>query len=92
MKKRLSRQSGRHTFLPKGPISAAVPRFSRAGAFHFRWAASTIAAMIRYPEVFMGFRSLAQSLVVTVSIAAAAATPVFAQQPAPSPAAPTAPA
>ncbi|WP_183918754.1 invasion associated locus B family protein [Rhizobium lentis] len=48
--------------------------------------------MIRYPEVFMGFRSLAQSLVVTASIAAATATPVFAQQPAPSPAAPTAPA
>ncbi|MBB2796969.1 UNVERIFIED_ORG: invasion protein IalB [Rhizobium pisi] len=40
----------------------------------------------------MGFRSLAQSLVVTVSIAAAAATPVLAQQPAPATPAPAAPA
>ncbi|WP_179869741.1 invasion associated locus B family protein [Rhizobium chutanense] len=46
--------------------------------------------MIRYPEVSMGFRSLAQSLLVTASIAAAAATPVFAQQPTPSPAKPPA--
>ncbi|MFS8145409.1 invasion associated locus B family protein [Rhizobium sp. BR 249] len=38
--------------------------------------------MIRYPEVFMGFRSLARSLLLTASIAAAATTPVFAQQPA----------
>ncbi|PDT02180.1 invasion-associated locus B family protein [Rhizobium chutanense] len=38
----------------------------------------------------MGFRSLAQSLLVTASIAAAAATPVFAQQPTPSPAKPPA--
>ncbi|WP_082240266.1 MULTISPECIES: invasion associated locus B family protein [Rhizobium] len=48
--------------------------------------------MIRYPEVSMGFRSLARSLLVTASIAAAATTPVFAQQPAPSPAQPTTPA
>ncbi|MBX4887721.1 invasion associated locus B family protein, partial [Rhizobium bangladeshense] len=40
----------------------------------------------------MGFRSLAQSLVVTASIAAAATTPLFAQQPAPSPANPSTPA
>ncbi|MDR9776235.1 invasion associated locus B family protein [Rhizobium hidalgonense] len=46
--------------------------------------------MIRYPEVSMGFRSLAQSLLVTASIAAAAATPVFAQQPTPTPAKPPA--
>ncbi|WP_171898268.1 invasion associated locus B family protein [Rhizobium leguminosarum] len=47
--------------------------------------------MIRYPEVSMGFRSLAQSLLVTASIAAAAATPVFAQQqPTPAPAKPPA--
>ncbi|AHG44337.1 invasion associated protein [Rhizobium leguminosarum bv. trifolii CB782] len=38
----------------------------------------------------MGFRSLAQSLLVTASIAAAAATPVFAQQPTPTPAKPPA--
>ncbi|EJC82874.1 Invasion protein B, involved in pathogenesis [Rhizobium leguminosarum bv. trifolii WSM2297] len=39
----------------------------------------------------MGFRSLAQSLLVTASIAAAAATPVFAQQqPTPAPAKPPA--
>ncbi|WP_073990364.1 invasion associated locus B family protein [Rhizobium etli] len=48
--------------------------------------------MIRYPEVSMGFRSLARSLLVTASIAAAAATPVFAQQPAPPPAQPATPA
>ncbi|MBX4959362.1 invasion associated locus B family protein [Rhizobium lentis] len=48
--------------------------------------------MIRYPEVSMGFRSLARSLLVTASIAAAAATPVFAQQPTPSQANPAAPA
>ncbi|WP_184378937.1 invasion associated locus B family protein [Rhizobium sp. BK619] len=47
--------------------------------------------MIRYPEVSMGFRSLAQSLLVTASIAAAATTPVFAQQqPTPTPAKPPA--
>ncbi|MBY4592390.1 MULTISPECIES: invasion associated locus B family protein [Rhizobium] len=47
--------------------------------------------MIRYPEVSMGFRSLAQSLLVTASIAAAATTPVFAQQqPTPAPAKPPA--
>ncbi|RFB97901.1 invasion-associated locus B family protein [Rhizobium leguminosarum bv. trifolii] len=46
--------------------------------------------MIRYPEVSMGFRSLAQSLLVTASIAAAATTPVFAQQPAPAPTKPPA--
>lgn len=40
----------------------------------------------------MGFRSLARSLLVTASIAAAAATPVFAQQPTPSQANPAAPA
>ena len=41
----------------------------------------------------MGFRSLARSMVLTASIAAAATTPVFAQQPTPAPApAPTAPA
>ena len=38
----------------------------------------------------MGFRSLARSLVVTASIAAAATTPVFAQQPTPSQAKPPA--
>ncbi|MGZ2457729.1 invasion protein IalB [Rhizobium anhuiense] len=38
----------------------------------------------------MGFRSLAQSLLVTASIAAAATTPVFAQQPTPSQAKPPA--
>ncbi|RUM26178.1 invasion associated locus B family protein [Rhizobium vallis] len=38
----------------------------------------------------MGFRSLAQSLVVTASIAAAATMPAFAQQPTPSPAKPPA--
>lgn len=38
----------------------------------------------------MGFRSLAQSLLVTASIAAAATTPVFAQQPAPAQAKPPA--
>ncbi|WP_206735322.1 invasion associated locus B family protein [Rhizobium leguminosarum] len=47
--------------------------------------------MIRYPEVSMGFRSLAQSLLLAASIAAAATTPVFAQQqPAPSQAKPPA--
>ncbi|WP_197730100.1 invasion associated locus B family protein [Rhizobium ruizarguesonis] len=47
--------------------------------------------MIRYPEVSMGFRSLAQSLLLTASIAAAATTPVFAQQqPTPSQAKPPA--
>ncbi|WP_171601408.1 invasion associated locus B family protein [Rhizobium changzhiense] len=47
--------------------------------------------MIRYPEVSMGFRSLAQSLLLTASIAAAVTTPVFAQQqPAPSQAKPPA--
>ncbi|UVD57648.1 invasion associated locus B family protein [Rhizobium sp. Pop5] len=47
--------------------------------------------MIRYPEVSMGFRSLAQSLVVTASIAAAATMPAFAQQqPTPSQAKPPA--
>ncbi|MCJ9697154.1 invasion associated locus B family protein, partial [Rhizobium sp. PRIMUS64] len=91
MKNRLSGQSERDTLFRKGPISAAVPRFSRGGAFHFWWAASTIAAMIRYPEVSMGFRSLAQSLLLTASIAAAATTPVFAQQqPTPSQAKPPA--
>ncbi|WP_222348043.1 invasion associated locus B family protein [Rhizobium leguminosarum] len=49
--------------------------------------------MIRYSEVSMGFRSLAQSLLLTASIAAAATTPVFAQQqPTPSQAKPPAPA
>ncbi|MFC5759465.1 invasion associated locus B family protein [Rhizobium sp. GCM10022189] len=36
--------------------------------------------MIRYPEVFMGFRSLSRSLLLTAGIAAAATSPVFAQQ------------
>ncbi|WP_184400751.1 invasion associated locus B family protein [Rhizobium sp. BK650] len=49
--------------------------------------------MIRYPEVFMGFRSLARSFVLTAGIAAAATSPVFAQQtPAPVQSRPTAPA
>jgi invasion protein IalB len=52
-----------------------------------------LAALIRIAEVFMGFRSLARSFVLTACIAAAATAPAFAQQqPAPAQPAPQAPA